>query len=110
MKVNRPRIAIAGRAAGTPTCQKVLIMLAPSMRAASMSSSGMTSTRYWRMKKTPNAVTSVGMMTAPSVPVHPSCRMSMKRGMIPSCVGTARVAITNTISPSRPRNRSFANA
>jgi len=84
MNVKRPRMAIAGRAAVTPTCQKVPIMVAPSTRAASISSSGMTSTRYWRMKKTPNAVTSVGMMTAPSVPVQPNCRMSMKSGMMPS--------------------------
>ena len=101
---------MAGRAAGTPTCQKVLNMFAPSTRAASISSSGMTSTRYCRMKKTPKAVTRVGMITAPSVPVQPNCFITMKSGMMPSWVGTARVAITKTIRPSRPRKRSFANA
>ena len=73
MKVNRPRIAIAGRAAGTADVPEGADLLAPSMRAASISSSGMTSTRYCRMKKTPNAVTRVGTMTAPIVPVQPSC-------------------------------------
>ena len=62
------------------------------------------------MKKTPNAVTSVGTMTAPSVPVQPNCFITMNRGMMPSCVGTASVATTKTISPSRPRNRSLAKA
>ncbi|CNL47994.1 Uncharacterised protein [Mycobacterium tuberculosis] len=62
------------------------------------------------MKNTPNAVTRVGTITAPIVPVQPSSRMSMNSGMIPSCVGIAMVAITKTMRPSRPRKRSFANA
>ena len=62
------------------------------------------------MKKTPNAVTSVGTMTAPSVPVQPSSFMTMKRGMMPSWVGIAMVATTKTMRPSRPRKRSLANA
>ena len=62
------------------------------------------------MKNTPNAVTRVGTITAPSVPVQPNCFITMKRGMMPSCVGTASVAITNTMSPSRPRKRSLAKA
>ena len=40
MKVNSPSIAAAGRAAGRAMCQKVLNMLAPSIRPASTSSSG----------------------------------------------------------------------
>ena len=62
------------------------------------------------MKNTPNAVTRVGTMTAPSSPVQPSWRMTMKSGMMPSWVGMAMVAMTKIISLSRPLNRSFANA
>ena len=59
---------------------------------------------------TPNAVTRVGTITAPIVPVQPSSRMSMNSGMMPSWVGIAIVATTKTMRPSRPLNRSFANA
>ncbi len=62
------------------------------------------------MKNTPNAVTSVGTMTAPRVPVQPSCRIRMNNGMMPSWVGIASVAMTKSMSPSRPLNRSFAKA
>src|SRR5450759_2432287 len=62
------------------------------------------------MKNTPNAVTSVGMMMAPNVPVQPNCRMRMNSGMMPSWVGMAMVATTNTMSALLPRNRSLANA
>src|SRR3954452_10960067 len=62
------------------------------------------------MKNTPNAVTRVGTTTAPRCPVQPKVRISMKSGMMPSCVGTARVATTKTISPTCPRKRSLANA
>src|SRR5699024_449330 len=110
MKVNSPRMAIAGRAAGSPTVRKVRNVLAPSTRAASRSSSGMTSTRYWRMKNTPNAVTRVGMMTAPKEPVQPNSFMSMNSGMMANWVGMARVAMTKTIKSSWPRKRSFAKA
>src|SRR5665647_1496025 len=62
------------------------------------------------MKNTPNAVTSVGMMMAPTVPVQPNCRMRMNSGMMPSWVGMAMVATTNTMSALLLRNRSLANA
>ena len=48
------------------------------------------------------------MITALRSPTQPSWRITMKSGTTPSCVGTAIVAITNTSSPRRPRNRSFA--
>ena len=62
------------------------------------------------MKKTPNAVTRVGTMTAPSVPVQPNSSISMNSGMMPSWVGIAMVAMTASIRPLRPRKRSFAKA
>ena len=46
-------------------------MLAPSTRAASMSSDGTARARYCVIQKTPKAVTSPGTMTAVSSPVQP---------------------------------------
>ena len=108
MKVKRKRIAIAGLAAGMATVQNVRIMDAPSTRAASMSSSGIASTRYWLMKKTPNAVTSDGRTTAAWVPVRPWLGNSMSIGTIASWVGTAMVATTKIIPALLPRKRSLA--
>ena len=62
------------------------------------------------MKKTPNAVTSVGTMIDHVVPVQPSFDITMNRGTMPSCVGTAMVATTPASSADRPRNRSLAKA
>ena len=72
MNVNSHRIAAAGRAAGTATVQKMRNIEQPSIRAASISSSGTASRRYWRMKNTPNAVTSQGRITAQMLPTQPS--------------------------------------
>ena len=49
-------------------------------------------------------------MTAHRLPIQPSLLMTMKSGTIPSCVGTAIVAMTKTSSPLRPRKRSLAKA
>ena len=50
------------------------------------------------------------MMTAQRLPIQPSLLMTMKSGTIPSCVGTAIVAMTKTSRPLRPRKRSLAKA
>src|ERR1700755_3110863 len=63
-KVSIPSTAIAGRTAGTTTDQKIRNGEAPSIQPASISSSGTALATYWRMKKTPNAVHSVGRITA----------------------------------------------
>ena len=110
MKVKSQRMAAAGRAAGAATCQKMRIWEHPSMRAASTSSSGTASTRYCRMKKTPKAVTSHGMITDVMLPVQPNSDIRMNMGTTPSWVGTAMVAITKTSSGPRPRKRSLAKA
>ncbi len=110
MNVNSQRIAAAGRAAGHRDVQKTRSCEQPSTRAASMSSSGIASTRYWRMKKTPNAVTSQGMITAQTLPVQPSLAIRMNSGTTPSWVGTAIVAMTKTSRALLPRKRSLANA
>src|SRR5207342_20508 len=54
--VSIPSTAIAGRTAGTTTDQNTRIGLAPSIHAASISSSGTALEMYCRMKNTPNAV------------------------------------------------------
>src|SRR6478609_6229720 len=110
MKVNRPSIAAPGRTAGSAIDQKVRSVDAPSTREASMSSSGRASWRYCVIQKTPKALTALGMMTAQRLPIQPSLLMTMKSGTIPSCVGTAIVAMTKTSSPLRPRKRSLAKA
>src|SRR5690625_6491543 len=49
-------------------------------------------------------------MTAVRSPTQPSRDMTMNSGITPSCTGTAMVAITNSNSPRRPRNRSLEKA
>ena len=88
--------------------QKVLIMFAPSMRAASISSSGSAVLRYWVIQNTPNAVTRPGTMTAPSEPVQPSCDITMNNGTTPNWVGTAVVAMTKTNSFGGAQSRGWA--
>lgn len=92
-KVNRNSIAAAGRAATTPTVQKVRIMDAPSMRDASISSSGTVWPRYCVIQNTPNALVEAGTITAPMVPVQPRSAKRMYRGTTPSCI------------PARPSSR-----
>jgi hypothetical protein len=106
--VNSASMAAAGLAAGNATCQNVRIMEHPSTRAASISSKGSVSSKYWVIQKTPNAVTIPGTMTAMSLPVQPSSDIRMNSGTTPSWVGTAIVAMTNTSRARRPRNRSLA--
>ena len=58
------KIALAARAgvhSGSTTLQKIRNSLAPSIRAASSSSSGMDS-MYWRSRKMPKALTTPGMI------------------------------------------------
>ena len=62
------------------------------------------------MKKTPNAVTSQGRMTAQMLPTQPSLAITTNIGTTPSWVGTAMVATMNAIRATLPRNRSLAKA
>ncbi len=82
-------------------------MLHPSTRAASMSSKGRASSRYWVIQNTPKAVTRSGTMTAWRVPTQFSFVMTMNSGITPSCTGTAIVAMTNISRARRPRKRSL---
>jgi hypothetical protein len=62
-KISMPRTAIAGRAMGKTTCQMMRRLCAPSILAASISSTGSASSRYCRMKNTPKAATRLGRIT-----------------------------------------------
>ena len=59
------------------TDQKIRNRDAPSIRAASISSSGTARIRYWRRKNTPNALTRVGRITAGSRPIRCSLFINM---------------------------------
>ncbi len=109
-KVIMNRTAIAGRATGSTMLQKMRSEWAPSMRPASTSSSGSASERYWRMKNTPTALTSVGKMTAGSCCDHPSSAIIMNSGTTPSCGGTIMVPMTSISRTLRPLKRSLAKA
>ena len=59
------------------TCQKMRIVLQPSTREASISSFGTDATMYWRIRKTPNAETSAGAITAWRWSIQCRCFISM---------------------------------
>src|SRR5215469_579052 len=109
-KVSIASTAIAGRAAGTTTARKMRNVLAPSTKAASTSSSGTAVAMYWRMKKTPNAVTSVGRITDCRWPTRCHFAINMYSGMMPICIGTIMVPIVKASSAALKRNRSLAKA
>jgi len=62
-KVRMPRVASGGPHSGMTTRAKMRSSPAPSMRAASMSSSGMPSMN-WRMRNTPSGVVMNGRISA----------------------------------------------
>ena len=75
MNVSIPSTAMPGRAIGSTMLHTVRSDVAPSTRAASISSSGSDCIRYCRMKNTPKAVTSDGRITDGSVPASPRSAM-----------------------------------
>ena len=77
MKVSRPSTAAIGRTAGRTTCQKTRIVWHPSTRAASISSFGTAPEMYWRIRKTPKAVTRNGAITACRWLIQPKWIISM---------------------------------
>src|SRR3712207_8753541 len=76
MNVSRPSTAAAGRTAGSTTCQNTRSVWQPSTLAESISSVGTDAAMYWRMRKTPNADTRLGAMTACRWLIHPRWRRS----------------------------------
>ena len=61
VKTTMARVVRAGPIKGSMICARMRAGPAPSMRAASSSSSGMVS-RYWRSRKTPKMLVSEGRM------------------------------------------------
>src|SRR5438067_11187482 len=110
MNVNIASTEAAGRTAGMHTLRNIRNTLQPSTRAASISSYGTASTVYWRIQKTPNAVTRFGTITACRCPAQPNFAIAMNNGITPSWVGTAKVTTMNTNNALLPRNRSLAKA
>ncbi len=108
--VSRPSTAIAGRAAGKTTCHTIRTLLAPSTRAASISSVGSACTRYWRMKKVPNAVTRLGRITVCSWFDQPRSDIHRYSGTTASCGGIIIVPMVSSNSRPEKRNRSLAKA
>jgi hypothetical protein len=108
--VSIPNTAIAGRAIGTTIDRKMRNVEAPSTQPASRISVGMAFVRYWRMKNTPKADTSVGSTTDWRWFTQCSLAISRNSGMTPSCGGIAIVAIVSASNGRLPRKRSFANA
>src|SRR5262249_9814408 len=110
VNVRSPSTAATGLTAGRITCQKIRHVLQPSTRAESTSSFGTDWTMYWRIRKTPNAVTRLGAITAFSWLTQWKWIISMYSGITPSCTGTI-IVITITISRAElPRKLSLANA
>jgi len=64
-------VTSAGRLFGRTTCQKIWNSEAPSTVAASSRSRGI-SMKAWRIRNTPNGLTSDGRMTAAGVSVSPA--------------------------------------
>ena len=77
MNVSRPSTAAIGRTTGRITCQNTLHELQPSTRAAAISSLGTPPAMYWRIRKTPKAVTRFGAITALMLLSQPKWIISM---------------------------------
>lgn len=109
MKVKMVKVTSTGLSIGSTIWKKMRISLAPSMRAASISSSGMLRA-YWRTRKMPNTVASAGTTTPPMLLTRCSCFISRNNGSIATCAGITSAAIRILKMRSRPTNCSLANA
>ena len=99
MKVNRPSIAAAGRAAGTPTVQKVRIMVGAVDARGLDQLVGDHVDEVLRHQEHAERGDQVGHDDRADLPVQPSWRIRMYSGTTPSWVGTASVATTKTMQP-----------
>ena len=99
----------AGRDSGSTMRNSTPSVEQPSIQAASSSSLG-SERKNCRIRNTANGVTSDGTISAPSVSMRPSYRMTTNVGIIVSWKGIAIVASISTSSTREPANRSRANA
>ena len=109
MNVKMTRTATSGLDSGSTMLRKVRTWLAPSMRAASSSSSGMPR-KNCRAMNSPKASASRGS-TTPHVLLSRSRSMtSWNCGIMITCTGTMSVLRMSRNSRSRPGKRSLAKA
>ena len=95
--------ASAGAVSGRTIRQNTRHSLAPSMRAASISSSGIVS-MYWRSRNTPVGVAAGGRITPHSELVRPSAVTTRNAGTRITEIGIISVDKMKTKIALRPRN------
>src|SRR5690606_8494072 len=108
-KVNTASVSSTGRRSGRTTCTKIRSSPTPSMRAASISASGIERA-YWRTRKIPNTPARACSTTPPRWFTSPTAFISRNSGSMATCAGTTSAARSTWNSRSRPRKRSLANA
>src|SRR4029077_8646752 len=101
--------ASAGADSGRMMRQKMRHSLAWSIRAASISSSGIVS-MYWRNRKTPVGVATAGQMTPHRLFSSPSSETTRKLGTRMIVGGIIKVEMISRNTASRPRKRYFDSA
>jgi hypothetical protein len=108
-KLNTARVTRIGVSAGSTIVAKVRSSLAPSIRAASSSSSGMESA-YWRTRNMPNTLASDGTRTPAYVLTSPRYFSNRNSGIMPTCPGMISAPSRPLNTRSRPRKGSLAKA
>ena len=107
--VNTASVTMIGFRTGTMIERKMRNSLAPSIRAASMSSSGIDCA-YCRTRKMPKMLAIPGTITPPYEFTRPICFSMRKSGTIATCPGTTNAPSSSLNKRSRPKKRSLANA
>ncbi len=109
MKVKMVNVTSTGLSIGSTIWKKMRSSPAPSMRAASSSSSGIERA-YCRTRKMPNTVASAGTTTPPKLLTRCSCFISRNSGSIATCAGITSAASSTWKIRSLPTKRSLAKA
>ena len=107
---NRKIVTSAGLIMRTAIVAKMRRSPAPSMRAASMISSGTLALAWMRARYTPNGLTMLGSSTAQYVPVRPTVLSRKYSGSAMTVAGTRTPPRIVEKSASRPQKEYFAIA
>ena len=107
---NRKIVTIAGARSRSTMVKKILASLAPSMRAASSSSSGTELWAYVRPRKKPNGETQHGMMMDAIVLVSFRAWKIEYWGMVSRAAGISMQAMMMPMATFLPRKLNFAVA
>ena len=107
---NRKIVTMAGARSLSTMVKKILASLAPSMRAASSSSSGTELCAYVRPRKKPNGETQHGMMIESIVLVRCNVWKIEYIGMVSRADGMSMQAIMMPMAAFLPRKLNFAVA